>query len=1146
MPKNSNILGKARIVGRGALALAVSSIALITSLERASAQSTWDTTTKVEVSVTEQSLENAVRVLAEQFSVEITAPSFLLAGKQSPALTGAYTLQNALDRLLKGSGLKGKIGLDGNATIEKQSNLPSFAQMGNLASANQDSTENIFVTGSRLRKDQFSSPTPLQVFSPTDAQKLGITSVAEILQRTTVANGTQIDASLNTNSGTNIGTQAPPAGGVGSSNIDLRGLGAERTLVLVNGRRMGSGGVRGAPAQPDISLLPIGMVEQIEVVTEGASAIYGADAVAGVVNVILRDEFEGLEITANLERPEATGGRVNQVSLVTGAVGDRSRITFGAEYFGRSRVTTGDRSFSNSERNIYRDESGAIISYPSNGSFDNSVFVFDPLIDNLGNENNFVYYTPGATNLGVSNFSSAFSFPEPDGPCTLEGDEFDYVCFDQYNAQDEKRAADLVQPIERFSAVVVGSYDLDLWSDEKLYFEAYYLNRSQFVIGETEQIFPDIPGEIPIRNSDGTVVGTTDNPLNPFSQLAIPIISLSDVGQNFDVELQQFRFVGGLTGGFGNSNWFADRSWAYDISYSYDRSVGFQSQRVLFEPHLIQATAGVYQDQDTGDIRCGVPFDLGGFGFSTPADCVPFNAFAPSVYATGPDGDGGFSTQAEFDYLTGNRTNRTVVEQSLLQGYMTGDLFEIPGGGTVQMAFGGEWRRDSIASQNSIIGVLGLNSAESPLTEGETNGTRNIWDLYAEISVPLIQGRPGVELLAIDGAVRYTSEEFFGDDVTYRARVQYKPVDYLSLSGSYGTSFRAPNLREQFLAQQANAVSGGLDPCVANTFDNPAAPDAQFAIANCIADGVLFTDTNNDGLPDSSELGVNGIIAIPTVVGGSTDLQAETSRSFTATVSFSQPFTSLFDFDLALSYFDIKVQNAVNEVNPASIISECYTNPQFPGLTSPFCNRITRSGNPDPTANTIALVDSSFLNIGEETARGIDINSRVGADMQTLFGNNAPPIYVSWSTSTSWAIEQEVEIFGPEDRDDNIGEIGFPKFRFVSTASVGYENFEFLLQSRMISATRQDPEDADGPFEQTEIAGSPIVTEVDFTGTYWIHDISLSWNVDAYSLTAGISNVADRDPPLINEGGPTRNNAVTSAGYDLFGRTFFLSGQVRF
>ena len=206
--------------------------------------------------------------------------------------------------------------------------------------------EEITVTGSRIARDEFSTTTPIQVLNTEAAQRLGIVSISELLQKSTAASGQQIDGSISSNAGQTNASEAPADGGVGSACINLRGLGCERTLVLVNGKRLGLAGIRGAPPQPDINMIPIGMVEGVDLLTGGLSTVYGADAVAGVVNVRMKKDFEGLNFTVNTELPNDEGGEIYQASLVGGVGSDSGNITFGMEYSRQERVRTGDRSYS--------------------------------------------------------------------------------------------------------------------------------------------------------------------------------------------------------------------------------------------------------------------------------------------------------------------------------------------------------------------------------------------------------------------------------------------------------------------------------------------------------------------------------------------------------------------------------------------------------------------------------------------------------------------------------------------------------------------------------------------------------------------------------------------------------------------------------
>ena len=212
--------------------------------------------------------------------------------------------------------------------------------------ADDQEVEEITVTGSRIARDEFSTTTPIQVLNTEAAQRIGIVSISELLQKATVASGTSIDGSISSNAGQTNASEAPADGGVGSACINLRGLGCERTLVLVNGKRLGLAGIRGAPPQPDINMIPIGMVEGVDLLTGGLSTVYGADAVAGVVNVRMKRDFEGINFTVNTEIPNDEGGEIYQASLVGGVGSDFGNITFGMEYSRQERVRTGDRSYS--------------------------------------------------------------------------------------------------------------------------------------------------------------------------------------------------------------------------------------------------------------------------------------------------------------------------------------------------------------------------------------------------------------------------------------------------------------------------------------------------------------------------------------------------------------------------------------------------------------------------------------------------------------------------------------------------------------------------------------------------------------------------------------------------------------------------------
>jgi iron complex outermembrane receptor protein len=999
------------------------------------------------------------------------------------------------------------------------------------AQDDDDRWEEVVVTGSRIVRDEYSSAAPMQTFDIPSAQRIGITSISELLQRSPIANGQQLNGEINTNAGNSNASEASAVGGVGSANVSLRGLGPERTLILVNGRRLGSSGVRGAPAQPDINLLPMNLVERVEVITEGASAVYGADAVAGVVNVILRDEFEGLEVSLNGGVTSSKGGEVAQLSFITGASSDRGNFVVSGEYFNRERVTAGDRY--DCPRDTQIDEAGNVTSICFNGFFDNSVYEFSGL-GSGGSE--FIWYTPGASDTGIPNFSGATAAaPDPMAPGgSQRADDRDRVFFlPEYSDWDERMRSDLVQPIERFSIVGLGSYDLGGSGNHEAYFENYYMNRNLVNRATHEQVFPTIPAMIPQEDADGNIVVDAagapilvDNPLSPFAGAAIPIITLEDVPQQKTVELQHFRFVGGLRGDITAGQWASDHNLAYDLSVSYDRGTGFESRTILNESNL-SLSIDTLRLNSAGEPICGVS-TADAFGFITPATCVPVNMFAPSMFTTGADGEGSFATDEEREFLLGTRTNRTVVEQKLISAFITGDLTDLSAG-PLGFAVGVEFREDIIDSAADFLGANGGVAAENPLTEGETRGSRDLFDVYGEVNIPILDS------VNIEAAIRYTDESNFGDETTYRLRATWRATDWLTASASVGTSFRAPNLREQFLADQFTGVGGDSDPCtipdaanVGGVYVPSMETRSQTVLDNCIADGA-----------DPTVLGLTASTTIPVTVGGnSSDLIAETSETFTATLQFTPPMGDRFDLDIAVSYFNIQIDDTVRSLAATTIMTRCFED--APGLTSPFCARLDRSGAAlDPSFNFITTVDASFVNIGLETSAGFDLNTRLAFDVGSW--------NVNWSNAVTFQTERDLQIFEGDLVEDLIGDFGTPDVRWNSIVSVARNNWEFMWALRYLAETEASrvasiDAECDSFTDATNFAGTTLTASKCNAEEAWYNDLSASYGADTWSVSAGVQNVLDEKPALVDmDAGSNRLGRVTSSGYDQFGRTFFLT-----
>jgi iron complex outermembrane receptor protein len=322
------------------------------------------------------------------------------------------------------------------------------------------------------------------------------------------------------------------------------------------------------------------------------------------------------------------------------------------------------------------------------------------------------------------------------------------------------------------------------------------------------------------------------------------------------------------------------------------------------------------------------------------------------------------------------------------------------------------------------------------------------------------------------------------------------------------------------------------------------APTTQELISRCVASGVLFTDSDADGNLDTTPLGSQGVTTIPISVGGNSTLLAETSDSYTATIQFSQPWSNDFDLDIALSYWSIEIKNTVEEPDAAEVIENCFENHELPDFANnPFCTLLSRPNNPgqNPAGNIINFVDVSFINIGEDTAKGLDLNTRL---IMSLWDMD-----VSWATATTHQLEREVQVFGPSSRFDLNGTIGVPEFKFTSTLSLRRDQWELLMQNRFIGDGQQNETDADAISTVLAPGFAGVAGhDVDFIDSVWYTDLSLNYLFDeSWSFTVGVNNLLDEEPPLINVSeGPNRNNAVSSSGYDFFGRTYFATVSAGF
>ena len=1088
----------------------------------------------------------------------------------------------------------------------------------------------IVVTGSRIVRDTYSSISPLQVLTTENQQAVGAFDPAQILQRSTAAAGTQIDATFN---GFVLDN------GPGSQTINLRGLDASRTLLLVNGRRLSPSGVEGAPTSPSINLIPGTLVDRFDILTDGASSIYGSDAVAGVVNVILRKDFDGLEVQAVGDVNPQGQGEDYTISAAWGFNTDRAVFGIGAEYQVREEWKLRDRDFlrgcltnleEDANGNIYQlgISDNALVRSRSNNLI--GVSESECVVTNIGGRIFQPYTRFGSVyfpaNGNIANFPldprTGRPFPWAENTdafgreIDVNGDGIRDVDFQNVNtnASPEELDRTIVSGQELINVFAYGEYTFPGDANITPFFEAAYTRAEINNTGSgLPQIFPSVPAANRFNpcnfttNANGVDCRALDNSfqrLNPgqanagraarlstgFDLPTLPIVSILGDRDNFSVVQEQYRGVLGVRGDLP----FIGSSWTFELAGTYSRSEGRSSRFGIREDRLalalgIDPTAdfdgdGVFDNDGDGiaddyndaiDIFRGDPLFIGECntaGLANPnaaapgltGGCVPVNLFAPSVM-TGAVGN--FATQAERDYLFDNRSFSTTYEQVMLSGYVTGDLFELPAG-PVGVSLGGEWREDSIDSNPSFIASNGL--LFGFFADGGASGSKWIREMFGEIDVPLMAGETLVEELSVNISGRLTDEEFYGTNGTFSLKGGWRPVAPLLFKFSYGTSFRAPNLRENFLRGQSGFTTL-FDPCavpdaafVNGAYDASLDQRETFVLDNCRREN---RDPTRVGI-DSQGLNTISSVSGEITQGGSLDIEAETSRSITAGFAFEEDWASGFRFAFNFNYYDIKIKGAIVEPSGQFIVNDCFLRED--SARSEFCDRIEIDAS---DRRLISGVQAGFLNRDQESVRGIDLNSSFGYPL-TLGGET---IDLSLNLQANHLIERSniqrtgVDTFVTTNFTDRFG---FPDWTGLATFGARWEDFIFTYQVRYIDAIgnsnslgipyrdrvtfgdafSRGPAGGVPAFSPTclgrgsangVVAGDGVFCRpVGTTDEYFEHTTSVRWDNGDLRLILGVRNIFDTPPPRVsNRAGILQvNNIPIGNGYDLNGREFF--GQV--
>jgi len=1012
----------------------------------------------------------------------------------------------------------------------------------------------ITVTGSRIRRPELTSTVPVIGVTGDNLFKQGENNVGEFLNDLPALRQTVSQS----NPGLSIGIS-------GLNLLDLRGLGIQRTLVVVNGRRHVPADIQATASAVDINSIPAALIERIDIVTGGSSAVYGSDAIAGVVNFILKDDFDGLDVRARAGLPEFGEGADYSVSAVAGTNFNdgRGNVTIAGEYSKQNRIFASDIPEARNAGQFVR------VNVDEDGRFD-------------GEPDSVFFETP--TRSGTINRFGLVGFPQaaPQDRCggTVVGGGVPYNCnyifrpdgslvfqtFDQRSSTSqfggfiggngqigtEDRLTSILPELERYSANILANYE---FSDAfEVFLEGKYV-RTDSIGSNSRPAF--LQSIFTGGFSDGRVRIRLDNPFLQPQAREIIEEQLIAAGQSRN---DLISFFGPITD--ADLNAIEDGSYRFalnkrfldlgirdqdnqretyrvvlgargDISTNFNYEVALNYGRIeeqinvlgnVFTQRLILALdAGI--DPEDGEIKCRSQFDpdaatpLGAFGPNPQlegdiAACVPYNPFGA------PD------NRAARDYITADAGTAGQLEQYNALAFVSGntaDFFEMPGG-PIAAALGVEYRREEAFFEADEVIEQNLTFTNPlPIFDPEPFEVK---EAFGEIDIPILADTPFFEELTLSAAGRVSDYDgAVGTVVAWNAGGRWAPIQDLAFRAQFARAVRAPNYTETSGNLTQTFVNGFSDPCGSNQIDEGSANRR----ANCEADlGSILDD------PAFQQV-ANAAISVEARSGPNANLFEETSDSITIGAVYQPSW--LPGFAITADYYDIEVNDVIASVGGQTIVDVCY---DLPTLNNPFCGNFERNDATQGPNNEAPgqLIQGSLLispvNFAKRVREGIDVD----VSYRTAIGEdsfiNARLIYNHVFTSSNFQ-----DPTNPEFEDRLLSELGDPENQFVFNLDLTFGQVTFGYDARYIGEQLTTDYEEQFSLNGEEPRNPDRFDILEYPDVLY-HDVRLGWQIENefgennFEFFVGVDNVLDRRPPLglLGTGGG-------SAIFDPIGRRFF-------
>ncbi|MEG9268929.1 TonB-dependent receptor domain-containing protein [Qipengyuania sp. Mu-71] len=911
----------------------------------------------------------------------------------------------------------------------------------------------IVVTGSRIRRPNRDTLEPSIVVNADQIEERGLTNVGEVLNEQP-AFGPPASSAVGGQSG---------SFGSGQSFINFFGLGSQRTLTLVNSRRYVSSntasifGPVAAGSQVDLNTIPTLMVDRLETIAVGGAPIYGADAIAGTVNIILRDRFEGVRFDAQMGIAEEGDAQEYRLGAMVGTsfADGRGNVVAAFEYNKTEGLLYTDRE---------RTAQGLFYAAPNdpNSPFDN-VVISDrriPILSEFGAPTT-IDVVPGF-GFDITDGSGNTLVFDANGNLTpLDfGERYGVVNSAGGNGFSLLPVSNLLSPVERYLGALTATYDVT--DSITAFLEGQYANskgtelRSQPVYNTW--LFDDA------GTPDGNLIVPLSNPFLS-DEARATIGAQLPAGQDFfylgrantdliagegSSTVEVYRVVAGLRGDF----YLGSRNLNWEVSGLYGRSRTEGRSRELVQQNFENALAGCPAGADNSPI--GTISDI----------CAPFNPF------------GNQNSQAVADYVTTIANPTATNEQYDFIATVGGDLFNI-WSGPVGFSIGYEHRDESADFDPGafFFGQPDPADPDAPRTQfgrsipiDPVSGSYNTDEVFGELQIPLVSPSmdvPFVNLLEAKGAIRYVDNSLTGGDITWTAGGRWKPVEDFAIRGNFTRSIRAPAITELFNPNSAIFTTAD-DPCDARFIN--AGPNPAQRAANCAADGLPANFTSN--IVDFTTRGS---------LSGNTELENETADSWTIGAVFTPTFAP--GLTLSVDWVDIALEGAIQSVDAEGTLEACYDANDFPNSA---CDRIDRDG-----AGQVEFIRTGYLNVASYDYQGVIADLRWTEATPFLGADSRISLRGSYQYIDK--LEQQV---GTGDLSTFRGSPGYSKHQ--ATVGVTYENngFGAFTQIQYIGENVVDPDAAPTSyqfFERDEIvymdAGISFHTEDDFTFRFIVENL---------------------------------------------------------